>query len=690
MAKLNLTFEDVENAARAAGVYDQISSYDWQLARQDPNTAMDIVNAKKAWNAATTAEARSTANAAAEAARAKYQYSGGSWGNEYNSLADNTPSSASGVNYTDLSQYMQAPQTVTLPELSASLPSFTPVSTPSFDTSKYEVTPYSSPYSSQISAGLERVTNQNGFSYDGTAPTYTNQYAEQIADALNNVTNFGQFSYDKNADPSYNAYAQAYRREGERAAQNALAQAATRSGGANSSATIAASQQAQNYYGAKLADQIPQLYQQAYSRYFDDFNRNLSKLSALNQQEQYYYAKHLTNLGQFNDDRNFALNTYISNSDVAYKALQGALAADTNAQSAWSLNANQMNADRNFNYGVLRDSVADQQWNNLYTYNAGMDAYNAAVDQQKLRLDVSKTNSDLYQQALDNAYKQQALAADIAQFNANYNLSEKELAENIRQFDTSYGLSEKELAEKIRQFDTDLDYTKMSDNQQYLFKLASAAADMGDFSLLNQLLSQSGGGNVSLDTIYALQNYGSSGSGGSSGKSSGSKSSGKSSGNGSTGGSSSGGIPGDVISQLKSLYPNGIITSKADWDALVSAYGESAVKSAGYSYKAAVTNPLEKKNYQPSKSDNEVLKDTGSDIYVDGYGWLGLNEFQSLYANGDIYQSTDSSGKIVYKSKWAGNTASAKSTTASKSSTTKTNTTTSNSRKSGYVSPYKN
>ena len=77
-----------------------------------------------------------------------------------------------------------------------------------------------------------------------------------LQQALGGVTNYGPFVYDKNTDPVYQAVAQQYRREGDRAARNALAAAATRSGGANSSAAIAASQQAQNAYGAALSDRV--------------------------------------------------------------------------------------------------------------------------------------------------------------------------------------------------------------------------------------------------------------------------------------------------------------------------------------------------------------------------------------------------------------------------------------------------
>lgn len=59
-------------------------------------------------------------------------------------------------------------------------------------------------------------------------------------------------------------YRKQYLREGERAYQNSLGEAAANTGGIASTAAIAAAQQAQNYYGAKAADAKVSLYQQAF------------------------------------------------------------------------------------------------------------------------------------------------------------------------------------------------------------------------------------------------------------------------------------------------------------------------------------------------------------------------------------------------------------------------------------------
>lgn len=96
--------------------------------------------------------------------------------------------------------------------------------------------------------------------------------AQTAADSENGEGNVpqvtqGSFLYDPEEDPRYAAYKKAYLREGDRAAANALAQASALTGGVPSTAAIAASQQAGDYYAGKLADIIPELYSDAYNQH---------------------------------------------------------------------------------------------------------------------------------------------------------------------------------------------------------------------------------------------------------------------------------------------------------------------------------------------------------------------------------------------------------------------------------------
>jgi hypothetical protein len=54
---------------------------------------------------------------------------------------------------------------------------------------------------------------------------------------------------------------------------------------------VTAASQAGDYYSGKLADKVPELSQQAYGRYLDQYNLDLAALTALQNQENTLYAR---------------------------------------------------------------------------------------------------------------------------------------------------------------------------------------------------------------------------------------------------------------------------------------------------------------------------------------------------------------------------------------------------------------
>lgn len=164
----------------------------------------------------------------------------------------------------------------------------------------------------QIDTALEQLGSFGPFSYGRE-----NEYQAAL-DAVRNQT---PFSYDYSQDPVWQSYHKQYAREGQRAGQDTMGQYAAMTGGMPSTAAINAGQQANNYYAAQAADVIPQLYQQAYDRYTQDFQNRLSTLQAMMA------------------DRKQAQSEYLSDYDMlrAYLGdLQGQDAADRSMQQqAW-------------------------------------------------------------------------------------------------------------------------------------------------------------------------------------------------------------------------------------------------------------------------------------------------------------------------------------------------------------------
>lgn len=238
----------------------------------------------------------------------------------------------------------------------------------------YESAPsYVSKYQEQIDRLTNSLLNRGEFTYDQPAPTYENQYQQQIGDLADSILNREEFSYNPETDPLYGQYQKAYTREGQRAAADAMGQYAAMTGGMPSTAAMAASQQAGNYYAAQMADKIPELYQLAYSMYQDEGDAMRANLDMLTALEQGDYNKYLNLLTQYNTDRDFAYGQYRDEILDTRNDLS-ALSALEQASYNQYLNAlSQYNTDRNFAYNQYRDDVADNRYNLEWNYQAGRD-----------------------------------------------------------------------------------------------------------------------------------------------------------------------------------------------------------------------------------------------------------------------------------------------------------------------------
>lgn len=256
-----LTYQNVLDQIKNAGVENQFSQYDLATAQKHPEFGASMLSIKQDYNAATDQAGKTAANQAAEALRRQYgSYLGGSDGSKYYSLG---PSPGS----------------------------------------------YQSPYQSEIDKILGQMGNYGSFSY-GAAPTYYNRYQAEIDNLLDRVQNYEDFSWSKDTDPAYSAYAKQYRREGERATEDALAAAAATTGGQVSTAAMTAASQAGDYYAGKLADAIPMLYENAYQRYLSEYSKLVDQLNQTQNAEQMDYNKYLNELSQYNTDRNFSYNQW--------------------------------------------------------------------------------------------------------------------------------------------------------------------------------------------------------------------------------------------------------------------------------------------------------------------------------------------------------------------------------------------
>lgn len=332
---------------------------------------------KQDWQDATAAGNQAGAQAAhdaAEALRAKYSYSGGTDGSEYNPWGDSRDK-----------QWQSS---------SASRP--------------------------------KRTDSIEPFTYE-SAPTYTNKYQDQIDELLGEILNRPAFEYDPETDPRYGAYKKEYAREGQRATADTMGQMAAMTGGMPSTAAVTASQQAGDYYAAQMADKIPELYQLAYAMYQDEgdsMRLNMDMLTAL---EQGDYNKYLNLLNQYNTDRSFAYGVYSDDWDRSYQ-LDRDDVSDSRYDLEWNYGVNQDRNSQNAERAALLAAAGDfsgyaelwgltpEQTQTLvdeYARERNLDEQQAAMDLASFYAQYGDF-SRLQEMGVDTSYLSQMQRAELA------------------------------------------------------------------------------------------------------------------------------------------------------------------------------------------------------------------------------------------------------------------------------------
>lgn len=95
-------------------------------------------------------------------------------------------------------------------------------------------------------------------------------WAQTASDLYGQIANRPKFTYDVNNDALYQSYRDQYARNGQRAMQDTMGQAAALTGGYGSTYAQAVGQQQYNDYMTKLNAEIPNLYAQARAAYDKD------------------------------------------------------------------------------------------------------------------------------------------------------------------------------------------------------------------------------------------------------------------------------------------------------------------------------------------------------------------------------------------------------------------------------------
>lgn len=130
-----------------------------------------------------------------------------------------------------------------------------------------------------------------------TAPVYQSNYAKELQDTIKQMQNASWEGWNKAEDPAYQALRKEYLREADRTMADTLAQYSQNTGGIAGSQAITAASQAADYQKAKLADAIPTLHDNAYSRYLSELQQKQNAASLMlnaESQDQSLYFQNLS------------------------------------------------------------------------------------------------------------------------------------------------------------------------------------------------------------------------------------------------------------------------------------------------------------------------------------------------------------------------------------------------------------
>lgn len=125
---------------------------------------------------------------------------------------------------------------------------------------------------------------------------YESPYADQLAQVIANIQGSKWEGWNKDEDPSYQAYRKEYLREADRTLEDTLGQYAQNTGGIAGSSAITAASQAADYYKAQLNDKVPELHENAYSRYLNDVAQQQNIANLLMNAEDQSYNQYYNNI----------------------------------------------------------------------------------------------------------------------------------------------------------------------------------------------------------------------------------------------------------------------------------------------------------------------------------------------------------------------------------------------------------
>ena len=415
-------------------------------------------------------------------------------------------------------------------------------------------------------------------SFDGgKAPTYQNQYAGDIADLWEQQKNYGSYDYGEAAPVYNNRY--------DDTIQDLIQGILNR----------------EDFSYDPATDPLYQNYRKQYTREGQRATADTlvaaaaasggipsSYATTAAAQAGNYYAAQMTD--KIPELYQLAYNQYLNDYNMQLSDLGVVQGAEQSDYDKYLNELNQFNTDRAFDY------------------NAWLDEYNMTKDQLQTaqgleQLDYTKYLNELQQFNTDR------------EFNYGQLLDEIDSQTRERQEDIDNALRAAEFGDYSFLQDMGIDTSNNPADFERQYTLALLAAEYGDFSGLEAL-----GITPSAQNLASF-NRTASGSGSSS-----------------TGGST--GTSAASAAMQRANANQGRVTSEADWNALVAAYGEDTLRAAGYTYAGSGGG-------SSGEDSGYSLSDLNTNSVLQlGIGPISYQTVEQLVEQGKVEAYTDSNGNL--------------------------------------------
>lgn len=235
---------------------------------------------------------------------------------------------------------------------------------------------------------------------------------DEINSGMDKLANPEQWSYDREKDPAWQSLRKEYLREADRGTRDTLGAHAAQTGGMPSTAAVGAAQQAGNYYRAQLADRIPELMQDDYSRYMQGREADRADLSLLANMEaqrdaysldlqQFAWQKEQAQISAAMD--RWATMGYADRSVAQILGVPEGTSTQSAQYQAWQQQQADLDRQRQ-----ERLDAADQEYRNWQMQNGDRDdAYSRAMTW--IQMGVMPSDEALAAAGIDKAQAQRAV-----------------------------------------------------------------------------------------------------------------------------------------------------------------------------------------------------------------------------------------------------------------------------------------